>query len=118
MNRTRQFVVAIIAVVVLIGGGIWLLTVNHRTPPQQSDSRVAQFWDHDHLVAKLMAKDATDSGIDWSCCEHDRILWDIAAVYSHRLEVVESLAASNRLQWSRRQCAAENSRRHLVRLAC
>jgi hypothetical protein len=44
-----------------------------------SDSRVAQFWDKDHLVAKSLDQQLSDS--QRSCCRKNGILWDIAALF-------------------------------------
>jgi hypothetical protein len=45
------------------------------------DSRVAQFWDPQHRVAKRLAQDARDPQPEPECCTRKGILWDLAAVY-------------------------------------
>jgi hypothetical protein len=49
-----------------------------RTQSRISDPRVIQFWDKDHLVAKELRQQLSDSQI---CCRRDGIIWDAAAVY-------------------------------------
>jgi hypothetical protein len=44
-----------------------------------SDSRVAQFWDRDHLVAKQLRQQFPSSQA--LCCKRNGILWDVAALY-------------------------------------
>lgn len=44
-----------------------------------SDSRVVQFWDKDHLVAKELQQQLSRSQI---CCQRNGILWDVAALYA------------------------------------
>ena len=46
-----------------------------------SDSRVRQYWDPNHLVAKRMRDDARPPQPEPECCERNDILWDLAAVY-------------------------------------
>ena len=41
-----------------------------------SDSRARQFWDHDHLLASILAKENQPN-----CCEAKDILFDLVAVY-------------------------------------
>jgi glycine/serine hydroxymethyltransferase len=43
-----------------------------------SDSRVIQFWDKDHLVAKELQQQLSSSQI---CCRRNGIIWDVAALY-------------------------------------
>ncbi len=43
-----------------------------------SDSRVVQFWDKDHLVAKELKQQLSSSQI---CCQRNGIIWDVAALY-------------------------------------
>jgi hypothetical protein len=45
-----------------------------------SDRRVAQFWDKEHLLAKVMAK-SRDPQSKPDCCSRHGILWDLIAVY-------------------------------------
>jgi hypothetical protein len=45
-----------------------------------SDQRVHQFWDFDHHVAAALK--TTASTLQPNCCEHNGILWDVAAVYA------------------------------------
>jgi hypothetical protein len=49
-----------------------------RTVP---DTRVQQYWDPSHLVARRLASDARKPQPVAECCTHGDILWDIAAVY-------------------------------------
>jgi len=43
-----------------------------------SDTRVIQYWDHDHLVAgELRHQFSSES----SCCQSKGILWDLAVLY-------------------------------------
>lgn len=44
-----------------------------------SDTRVHQFWDSDHRVAFALKN--TAAALRPNCCEHNGILWDLAAVY-------------------------------------
>jgi hypothetical protein len=44
-----------------------------------SDQRVMQFWDKDHVVAKQLDQQISDS--QPSCCRHEGVLWDLVAVY-------------------------------------
>jgi hypothetical protein len=46
-----------------------------------SDPRVSQFWDHDHILANQIEKDAEASRGRPNCCEAKSILFDLAAVY-------------------------------------
>jgi hypothetical protein len=46
------------------------------------DSRVQQYWDPNHLVAKQLAKDARPPQPAQECCVRDTILWDLAALYA------------------------------------
>ena len=46
-----------------------------------SDSRVSQYWDGEHAVARRMAADLDQSVPPPACCEQNGILWDLAAVY-------------------------------------
>jgi hypothetical protein len=46
-----------------------------------ADSRVRQYWDPNHVVAKRMAADARAPQPAHDCCERSGILWDLAAVY-------------------------------------
>jgi hypothetical protein len=45
------------------------------------DRRVSQYWDHEHLLAQQMSKDARDSQPKPDCCRRDGFLWDLAALY-------------------------------------
>ncbi len=45
-----------------------------------SDSRVRQFWDKEHVLAKLMA-DPLVGQPKPKCCNRNGILWDLIAVY-------------------------------------
>ena len=44
-----------------------------------SDSRVVQFWDEDHLVARELKQQFP--GSQRLCCQLHGILWDVAALY-------------------------------------
>ena len=46
-----------------------------------SDLRVAQFWDKEHVLAKLMSQDSTDRQSKPGCCTRPGILWDLIATY-------------------------------------
>ena len=46
-----------------------------------SDTRVQQYWDPDHLVAKKLANDRRGWQPKEDCCERSGILWDLVAVY-------------------------------------
>ena len=48
-----------------------------------SDLRVVQFWDKEHLVAKVIDQQLSSS--QPSCCRRDGILWDLAAVYPEKV---------------------------------
>jgi hypothetical protein len=50
--------------------------LNHLT-----DSRVQQYWDPDHVLAKQMEADAREPQPVQECCVRMGILWDLAAVY-------------------------------------
>lgn len=41
-----------------------------------SDPRVTQFWDHDHVLANMLAKENQPN-----CCEAKDILFDLVAMY-------------------------------------
>src|SRR6516162_3055021 len=49
-----------------------------------SDSRVVQFWDKDHLVAKELKQQFPSSRN--LCCQRNGVLWDVAAVYPAGVE--------------------------------
>lgn len=46
------------------------------------DTRVRQYWDPDHLIAKRMGADARAPQPEPDCCERHGVLWDLAAVYA------------------------------------
>lgn len=48
-----------------------------------SDPRVKQFWDKDHLIAKQL--DQQLSTLQPTCCRHEGLLWDLAALYPKRV---------------------------------
>jgi hypothetical protein len=50
-----------------------------------SDLRAAQYWDKDHLVAKLIK--AQISPEEPNCCDHNGILWDLVALYPKRSDL-------------------------------
>jgi len=43
-----------------------------------ADSRVIQYWDNDHLVARQLQQQLSSEP---SCCKRDGTLWDLAALY-------------------------------------
>ena len=43
-----------------------------------SDTRVVQFWDKNHLVAKELQQQLSSSQI---CCQRNGIIWDVVAIY-------------------------------------
>jgi len=47
-----------------------------------SDSRVVQFWDRDHLVAKELRQQLSTSQI----CQRNGIIWDAAALYPRDMQ--------------------------------
>ena len=47
-----------------------------------SDPRARHYWDEGHVLAKRMTRDARSPQPAPSCCDHDGILWDLAAVYA------------------------------------
>ena len=49
-----------------------------------SDTRVIQFWDKDHLVAKELKQQFPSSRK--LCCQRNGVLWDVAAVYPSGVE--------------------------------
>jgi len=44
-----------------------------------SDTRVTQFWDKDHLIAKQLSAQLHTK--EPSCCRHSGTLWDLVALY-------------------------------------
>ena len=50
---------------------------------QLHETYVAQFWDHNHLVAHEIARElnANPSGPQPQCCGLNKTLWDFAAIY-------------------------------------
>jgi hypothetical protein len=44
-----------------------------------SDTRVIQFWDNDHLIAKQLSAQLHTK--EPSCCRHSGTLWDLVALY-------------------------------------
>ncbi len=51
-----------------------------------SDPRVTQFWDHDHLLANMLAKENQAN-----CCEAKDILFDLVAVYPPGIKWADQL---------------------------
>jgi hypothetical protein len=49
---------------------------------RMSDSRVQQYWDPEHVLAKRMQQDARPPQPVQECCVRSGILWDLAAVYA------------------------------------
>ena len=48
-----------------------------------SDTRVAQYWDNDHLVARELQQQLSSEP---SCCERKGILWDLAVLYGKQAQ--------------------------------
>jgi hypothetical protein len=46
-----------------------------------SDSRVRQYWDADHLLAKQLAHYARSPQPEPDCCTRQDVLWDLMAIY-------------------------------------
>lgn len=46
-----------------------------------SDSRVQQFWDADHTVARALAVTEEATQLHPSCCKRRGVLWDLIAAY-------------------------------------
>jgi hypothetical protein len=46
-----------------------------------SDRRASQFWDHDHILANQIEKDALASKGRPNCCEAHDVLFDLVALY-------------------------------------
>jgi hypothetical protein len=46
-----------------------------------SDRRASQFWDHDHILANRIERDALASRGRPNCCEAHDILFDLVALY-------------------------------------
>lgn len=46
-----------------------------------SDSRARHYWDEDHVLAKVMKRDARPPQPKEECCENDGVLWDLVAIY-------------------------------------
>ena len=46
-----------------------------------SDPRATQFWDHDHILADQIERDALSSKGRPNCCEAHDILFDLVALY-------------------------------------
>jgi hypothetical protein len=49
-----------------------------------SDSRIVQFWDKDHLVARELRQQFPSSQA--ICCQRNGILWDVAALYADQVQ--------------------------------
>jgi hypothetical protein len=49
-----------------------------------SDSRVVQFWDKDHFVAKELKQQFP--GSRKLCCQRNGVLWDVAALYPPKIK--------------------------------
>ena len=56
-----------------------------------SDRRAIQWWDNQHLVARLLSSSAT--GQDPRCCTRHGTLWDVIAVYPPGVRWNDSLPA-------------------------
>ena len=48
-----------------------------------SDTRVIQYWDHDHLVAGELRRQLSSEP---SCCQSKGILWDLAVLYGKQVQ--------------------------------
>jgi hypothetical protein len=48
-----------------------------------SDTRVIQYWDHDHLVAGQLHRQLSSEP---ACCRSSGILWDLAALYGKQAQ--------------------------------
>ncbi|MGA8618981.1 MAG: hypothetical protein WB660_10760 [Candidatus Sulfotelmatobacter sp.] len=48
-----------------------------------SDTRVIQYWDHDHLVAGELRHQPS---AEPSCCQSKGILWDLAVLYGKQAQ--------------------------------
>ena len=46
-----------------------------------SDARARHYWDEDHVLAKVMKRDARSPQPKEECCENDGVLWDLVAIY-------------------------------------
>ena len=46
-----------------------------------SDPRASHYWDEDHVLAKVMKRDARPPQPKEECCENDGVLWDLVAIY-------------------------------------
>lgn len=46
-----------------------------------SDARARHYWDENHVLAKVMKRDARSPQPKEECCENDGVLWDLAAIY-------------------------------------
>lgn len=46
-----------------------------------ADTRARHYWDEDHVLAKVMARDARPPQPKAECCTSDGILWDLIAIY-------------------------------------
>lgn len=49
-----------------------------------SDSRVVQFWDGSHLVSTELKRQFPSA--QRLCCQHNGILWDVAALYPSKVD--------------------------------
>ena len=47
-----------------------------------NDSRVRQYWDHDHVLAALIKKAESTGKLRPNCCESKGSLWDLTAAYA------------------------------------
>ncbi|HYL14279.1 MAG TPA: hypothetical protein VEV41_14650 [Terriglobales bacterium] len=52
-----------------------------------ADSRVIQYWDKDHLVAKELHQQLASEP---SCCQRNGILWDLAVLYGKQSQWANS----------------------------
>ncbi len=46
-----------------------------------SDTRARHYWDEDHVLAKVIARDARPPQPKEECCENRGVLWDLVAIY-------------------------------------
>lgn len=59
-----------------------------------SDSRVQQYWDPTHLLAKRMQQDARAPQPEQECCVRSGILWDLAALYPKGVSWTDRMPAA------------------------
>jgi hypothetical protein len=75
-----------------------------------SDPRVTQFWDHDHILANQIEKDAAASHARPDCCEAKSILLRPSGQIVYRLQLSLMVQSSASLRTLKR-CFPEIERR-------